>query len=220
MATYRFSFSVLGVSKFLSHLDILKLFNRALMRAALPVAYSEGFNPHPKISFGPPRGVGIEGLAEWGDLQLKEELSTADVLSRLNCALPESVRVKSVRLLDESPHPALMAAINLTCYEADIWGSEEELAAIADGLAKFNSAEKWEITRVHPKKGAKQIDIKAGVDRLELCGSRLYLEIPFREGGSVKPLEVLQAIIPDGVDYRLARSGLYVVGADNVRREP
>lgn len=220
MATYRFSFSVRGVSKFLSHLDILKLFNRALMRAALPVAYSEGFNPHPKISFGPPRGVGIEGLAEWGDLQLKEELSTADVLSRLNKALPQSVQVKAVRLLEEGSHPALMAAINMTCYEAEILGDEAELTAVGKALAEFNRVEKWEITRHHPKKGDKQIDIKAGVDKLELCGSRLFLEIPFREGGSVKPLEVLQAIIPEETDYRLVRTGLYVIGTDDVRREP
>lgn len=219
MATYRFSFSVRGVNKFLSHLDILKLFNRALMRAGLPVAYSEGFNPHPKISFGPPRGVGIEGLAEWSDLQLKEELPTAEVLLRLNQALPPSVQVKSVRLLDDGPHPALMAEINLTCYEAEVLAGEAEIAALSVAIEKFNQSDSWEITRVHPKKGAKQIDLKAGVDRLELLGSRLYLEIPFREGGSVKPLEVLQAIMPEGADWRLARTGLYVL-TDDERREP
>lgn len=220
MATYRFSFAVRGVSKFLSHLDILKLFNRALMRAKLPVAYSEGFNPHPKISFGPPRGVGIEGLAEWGDLQLKEEIPTAEVLVRLNKALPQGVQVKSVRLLEDAPHPALMAIINLTCYEAEILGKEEALSELAAAIERFNSAERVEITRVHPKKGAKQIDLKAGVDRLELRGDRLYLDIPFREAGSVKPMEVLQAVMPDGADYRLARTGLYVLGADNQRQEP
>lgn len=219
MATYRFCFEVRGVSKFLSHLDILKLFNRALMRAGLPVAYSEGFNPHPKISFGPPRGVGIEGLAEWCELQLKEELPTGEVLARLNKALPASVQVKALRLMDEAPHPALMAEINLTCYEAEILAGADELQATAAAIDEFARAEKWEITRVHPKKGAKQIDLKAGVDKLTLVGNRLYLEIPFREGGSVKPLEVIRAVLPDGVDYRMARTGLYVADGD-VRREP
>lgn len=219
MATYRFCFEVRGVSKFLSHLDILKLFNRALMRAGLPVAYSEGFNPHPKISFGPPRGVGIEGLAEWSELQLKEELPTGEVLARLNKALPASVQVKALRLMDEAPHPALMAEINLTCYEAEILAGEDELQATAAAIDEFARTEKWEITRVHPKKGAKQIDLKAGVNKLALVGNRLYLEIPFREGGSVKPLEVLQAVLPGGVDYRMARTGLYVADGD-VRCEP
>lgn len=52
MTTCRFCFQVTGVLKFLSHLDLLKMFNRALLRAELPAAYSEGFNPHLKISFG------------------------------------------------------------------------------------------------------------------------------------------------------------------------
>lgn len=219
MATYRFCFEVRGVSKFLSHLDILKLFNRALMRAGLPVAYSEGFNPHPKISFGPPRGVGIEGLAEWSELVLKEDIAPAEVLKRLNRALPESIQVKSVRQLDEAPHPALMAEINLTCYEAEVLADEAGLAALALAIQRFEQAESWEITRIHPKKGAKQVDLKAGVDKLALLGSRLYLEIPFRDGGSVKPLEVMQALLPQGADYRLARTGLYVV-TDGERREP
>ena len=78
----RFVYQVDGVLKFLSHLDLLKLFNRALLRASLPVAYSEGFNPHPKISFGPPRGVGQEGRRELGDLQLKEPLQPEVVMQR------------------------------------------------------------------------------------------------------------------------------------------
>lgn len=219
MATYRFCFEVRGVSKFLSHLDILKLFNRALMRAGLPVAYSEGFNPHPKISFGPPRGVGIEGLAEWCELQLKEEMPTAELLARLNAALPGSVQVKNLRLMDDSPHPALMAEINLTCYEARILADEAQMAELANAIERFHGAESWEVTRVHPKKGAKQINLKAGVQKLELLGDRLYLEIPFMDGGSVKPLEVMQAIMPQGADYRLARTGLYVA-ADGKRNEP
>lgn len=220
MPTYRFSFSVLGVSKFLSHLDILKLFNRALMRAGLPVAYSEGFNPHPKISFGPPRGVGIEGLAEWSDLVLKEALPPADVQQRLNLALPQSVRVNSLRQLTDAPRPALMAAINLTCYRAKVAGTDAEKAALAAAIENFMQAEKWEITRHHPKKGDKQIDLKAGVSALSLADDELYLEIPFRDGGSVKPLEVLQAVMPQGMDYRLARVGLYIIDANGARLEP
>lgn len=220
MATFRFCFSVTGVSKFLSHLDILKLFNRALLRAALPAAYSEGFNPHPKITFGPPRGVGIEGLAEWGDLQLKEALPPAEVQERLNRALPAGVRVLTTRLLDEAPRPALMAAINLAVYAAAVDADEAGRIRLAAGIKKFQQADSWEITRVHPKKGAKQLDLKAGVGALWLEGGELRLEIPFREGGSVKPLEVLRAVAPPDLDYKLARTGLYIVGADGVRREP
>lgn len=210
MTTCRFCFQVTGVLKFLSHLDLLKLFNRALLRAGLPAAYSEGFNPHPKISFGPPRGVGIEGLAEWGDLQLKEELPPQEVMARLNDALPHGVRVISARLLPPEPHPALMAAIRLSVYEAE-FAPDVDLTALLERVQAFWQADKWEIERRHPKKGVRIIDVRRGVSKLELVDNRLTLEIPFAEAGAVKPLEVMQAVVPDNMTYRLRRVGLYAV---------
>ncbi len=212
MTTCRFCFRVTGVLKFLSHLDLLKLFNRALLRANLPAAYSEGFNPHPKISFGPPRGVGIEGLSEWGDLQLKEELAPDEVVARLNDALPQGVRVLSARLLPPEPHPALMAVIRLAVYEAE-FAPDTDWAALAERVQAFWQAESWEIERRHPKKGVKTIDVRRGVSKLELANNKLSLEIPFAESGAVKPLEVMQAIAPANAIYRLRRVGLYAVNA-------
>ncbi len=210
MTCCRFCFQVTGVLKFLSHLDLLKLFNRALLRAKLPAAYSEGFNPHPKISFGPPRGVGIEGLAEWGDLQLKAELPPEEVMQRLNAALPQGVRVTDARLLPPEPHPALMAVIRLAVYEAE-FAPDTNRAALSERVQAFWQADKWEIERRHPKKGVKIIDVRRGVSRLELADNRLLLEIPFAEAGAVKPLEVMQAVVPANMTYRLRRVGLYAV---------
>lgn len=210
MTTCRFCFQVTGVLKFLSHLDLLKLFNRALRRAELPAAYSEGFNPHLKISFGPPRGVGIEGLAEWGDLQLKTELPPDEVIQRLNNALPQGVRVTDARLLPQEPHPALMAVIRLAVYEAE-FAPDTDWSALAERVQTFWQADKWEIERCHPKKGVKIIDVRRGVSKLELTGNKLLLEIPFAEAGAVKPKEVLQAVIPDDITYCLRRVGLYAM---------
>lgn len=210
MMTVRFAYSVSGVVKFLSHLDVLKLFNRALMRAALPVAYSEGFNPHPRISFGPPRGVGIEGRCEWGDIVLKEDMAPEEFCRRLNDALPKGVRMLEAREL-VLPAKALMAVINLTSYEAVLPQDDVLLAEAAANLAAFQQAEKVEIVRHHPKKGDKTVDLKSGIRSVELQGNLLLLDIPFTEGGSAKPLEVLEYLIPAGVDYQTARTGLYVL---------
>lgn len=229
----RFAYEVRGVVKFLSHLDILKLFNRALLRAGLPVAYSEGFNPHAKISFGPPRGVGQEGLREYCDLQLKEcELTAAEVCERLDSALPKGVRVLEGRFLAPGEHkPALMAAINLAVYEAS-FGDMDDMDDMYDmdnggweylrfRLAEFTAADKVEVVRHHPKKRDKVIDLKAGVGRLELCGERLVLEIPFGADGSVKPVEVLDWLVGEAnIGYRLARVELLVVDGAGGRRRP
>ncbi len=210
MMTVRFAYSVGGVVKFLSHLDILKLFNRALMRADLPVAYSEGFNPHPRISFGPPRGVGIEGRCEYGDITLKEVMSLEEFCCRLNDALPKGVRILEAREL-ELPAKALMAVINLTAYEAEFPQDAALLAELAGNIERFCRTERVEIVRHHPKKGDKTVDLKAGIRSVELTGNLLRLEIPFTEGGSAKPSEVLEYLAPAGADYRTARTGLYVL---------
>lgn len=217
--TVRFVYQVTGVLKFLSHLDLLKLFNRALLRANLPVAYSEGFNPHPKISFGPPRGVGQDGLQEMGDLQLREAVPPEEVCQRLNQALPAAVRVLQARLLTETG-PALMAVINLAVYEAEFPVDDPLLSKLSDNVQAFLAADKVEIVRYHPKKRPKTIDLRAGVQQISLLENRLHLEIPFAEGGSVKASEVLQQLLPPGLDCRLARAGLFVQNAAGERRLP
>ena len=217
--TVRFVYQVKGVLKFLSHLDLLKLFNRALLRADLPVAYSEGFNPHPKISFGPPRGVGQEGWQELGDLQLREAVPPEEVCRRLNQALPAAVRVLQARLLFE-PGPALMAVINLAVFEAEFPAADPLLPQLATNVQAFWAADKLEIVRYHPKKRPKTIDLRAGVQLLELAENRLHLEIPFAEGGSVKASEVLQQLLPAGLPCRLARAGLFVQNAAGERSLP
>lgn len=227
--TLRFAYEVRGVVKFLSHLDILKTFNRALLRAGLPVAYSEGFNPHAKISFGPPRGVGQEGLREYCDLQLKEgvELTVAEVCERLNSALPKGMRVLEGRFLDPAERkPALMAEINLAVYEAGFSDIDEKAWEYLRGrLAEFAAADKVEVVRHHPKKRDKVVDLKAGVGKLELDGNngkeRLVLEIPFGADGSVKPAEVLDWLVDDrNIGYQLTRVELLVVDEDGGRRRP
>lgn len=220
MATFRFSFSVTGVLKFLSHLDLLKLFTRSLLRAGLPVAYSEGFNPHPRISFGPPRGVGIDGMAEYCDLQLQRELPPEEIIEKLNKALPDAVRVQGGRMLNEGPQPALMAIINLTEYEVICEENAELLAKLSANVQAFTTADKLEIVRIHPKKGEKLIDIKAGVSLLEMQGNRLKLEIPFNAEGAVKPMEVIGAIMPPGLAYKTVRKQLWVVDANGERSLP
>lgn len=217
--TVRFVYRVTGVLKFLSHLDLLKLFNRALLRANLPVAYSEGFNPHPKISFGPPRGVGQEGWQELGDLQLREALPPDEVCQRLNQALPTAVRVLQARLLPE-PGPALMAVINLAVYEAEFNAADPLLPQLAANVQAFWAADRVEVVRYHPKKRPKTIDLRAGVQQLSLADNLLHLEIPFAEGGSVKASEVLQQVLPAGLNCRLARAGLFVQDAAGERSLP
>ena len=79
MQDYRITFSKTGSLSFISHLDFNHSFIRILKRAGLPLRYSEGFNPRPKIVFGLPLSVGMEGLNELVDISLTEDLSNEEV---------------------------------------------------------------------------------------------------------------------------------------------
>ena len=98
---FRVKYEVKGHLSFLSHLEMMRLWQRALLRSQLPIAWTLGFNPRPKLSLGPAKGVGIEGLGEYTDMDFKTYLKGNKVLEELNSVLPGEVRVLKVRELPE-----------------------------------------------------------------------------------------------------------------------
>ncbi|HEY5132435.1 MAG TPA: TIGR03936 family radical SAM-associated protein, partial [Candidatus Krumholzibacteriaceae bacterium] len=90
---YRFIFEKRGRERFLAHLEMMNVIQRALRRAKMPLHFSEGFHPHPRISAGPSLAVGMEGLAEFFDVELTEEIEPS--LDLLNQGLPSGLRIKA-----------------------------------------------------------------------------------------------------------------------------
>jgi len=93
---YRVSYSKGPEARFLSHLDIARAIARAIGAGALPAAFSHGFNPHPKLSFGPPLPVGAMGDAEVFEVVLTREMDAEEVRARLSAGLPRGLRVTAV----------------------------------------------------------------------------------------------------------------------------
>ncbi|HOL84740.1 MAG TPA: TIGR03936 family radical SAM-associated protein [Thermoclostridium caenicola] len=89
----RFRFSRDERLKYIAHLDVLRLFERAIKRAGLPVAYTQGFNPRQKIVFGLPIAVGLTSSAEYADIEFDEEMTPESFISRINQSLPEGIEV-------------------------------------------------------------------------------------------------------------------------------
>lgn len=88
--------------KFISHLDLMRLFMRALRRGGLPVKITEGFNPHPKISLKRALKLGLESDAEEATVILNEQIDPQEFKNRLQRQLPEGIRIKSVTLSHQS----------------------------------------------------------------------------------------------------------------------
>jgi len=96
MTPTRIWFEKRGRAKYISHLDLMRAMTRAVRRAALPLWYTEGFNPHPYLAFPLPLPLGQEGLREAMDLRLVEDMPFNEVRARLNEVLPEGLRVLAV----------------------------------------------------------------------------------------------------------------------------
>ena len=102
------------LTKFISHLDLIRAFERALRRASLPVAYTQGFNPRPKMSFSPALSVGITSNSEYMDVDFYKEVPPQVVISRLNQALPDGLQIVKAGIADEKlPLSALNGAMYL-----------------------------------------------------------------------------------------------------------
>lgn len=184
----RLRFSKQGGMRFLSHLELLNLFTRAVSRAGVPILFSQGFHPHPRFSFATATSVGVESLAEYMDLFVAPGMGDREIMERLNGVLPRGMRIlESVRI--DTRAPSLSTLIDATRYRITLpvgWaGRLEELCAA------FLQREECVIER--RKKGEVQsIDLRVEVTELTAEGASLILVC--RRG---KPLEFCRAVTGD-----------------------
>lgn len=96
MREVRLRFAKQGRLKYISHLDINRAMSRALKRAGIPLWYTEGFNPHPYMSFSLPLSLGVESLCESVDIRLVGDMSNSEIKKRMNEVLPEDLKILDV----------------------------------------------------------------------------------------------------------------------------
>ena len=96
MREVRLRFSKTGQAKYISHLDVNRVFSRALSRAKINLWYTEGFNPHPYMSFSLPLSLGVESLCENVDIRIIDDISDDEIKQMMNDALPQGIRVLDV----------------------------------------------------------------------------------------------------------------------------
>lgn len=175
---------------FVSHLELINLFFRALRRAGLPLAFTQGFSPHPKIGFGPPLQLGISSEAELLDLTLKEKLERSEIVVRLNQVLPEGLEVMEAWEIERTSK-SIQAAIVKQWFRLEL-PPRAELKMVLDRVENWQSLE---IERV--RKGViSQVLLKAVVaDVLWEQGQVRFSLKGTGGGGSVKPSEVAEALV-------------------------
>lgn len=218
-ALYRLQITKDEPIRFISHLDYMRTVERALRRAQLPLAYSEGFNPHLKVSYASALAVGVTSKTEYLDVELKEALDLAILKERIDQALPLGIHLCQVQERT-GKSKKLAAIVNWATYEIKLPKVRDlTLSQLEEAIQQFNQAEAIEYLKKNPK-GEKLINIKEFVLKpIEVCGDSedWCISLPILQGnqGSVKPLEVLAALqemagISLPLDQaKIERTGLY-----------
>ncbi len=180
MREVRLRFCKRGRLKYISHLDINRAMSRALSRADIPLWYTEGFNPHPYMSFSLPLSLGVESLCESLDLRLVGDISNDEIKERLNKVLPEDLSILEVYddfrdnseiMYSDYVYKFQFADNEKACKDINNALSQEEILALKKG-----------------KKGKKRImketNIKPFIDRFNISvrGDMVVLNIRLLAG--------------------------------------
>jgi radical SAM-linked protein len=182
-----------GRLRFTSHRDFSRAFERAVFRARIPMAYSSGFNPHPRISYAGAAPTGSASEAEYLEIALADVLVPTEVHTLLDEALPEGLDVIAVV---ESPGGSLADRLEASRWRIDIDGAPEVVEAAA---AAFLAADEILVERM-TKKGLREFDARGAVVALSVTTSgyddRSALDLVLRHGvPSVRPDDVLTALV-------------------------
>ncbi|WP_372735509.1 TIGR03936 family radical SAM-associated protein [Nocardioides sp.] len=180
-----------GRLRFTSHRDFSRAFERAVFRARVPMAYSSGFNPHPRISYAGASPTGSASEAEYLELALAEVVDPATIHASLSEALPDGLDIVTVVV---SAGGSLADLLEASRWRLDVPGVQAEVEA---DVAAFLAAEELVVERM-TKKGLRQLDARAPVAALRVVGAEpptVSLELLLRhQVPAVRPDDVLSAM--------------------------
>lgn len=169
--------------RFISHLDLQRFFQRAVNRTGLPIAWSQGFNPHPVMSFGSALALGWTSEYEVIDIKLSAPMGRKRTEDAVRAALPEDLPVLEVRLIDDK-HPAPMAQVKMSDYIITLEGENAE--AVYDQVSAFLAREHVMAIK-KTKSGEKEIDIRPLAVELRKTDDGLYARLMLTEQNTLKP---------------------------------
>ncbi len=187
---FRVRFKKIGPASFLGHLELINVLKTGFRRAGLPLKYSQGFHPHPKLSFGKALSVGLESESEFCDLELVKKLSSQEIEKKCAEVFPQGIIIDEVREIS-SQTPAIEDSIKATSYE--ISGLKMTSEAIAEALNSYLSKDNYPY-QLQRKKKTSEINLKdyiADLALLENSGIRIQL---LEKRPMVKVQEVIQAM--------------------------
>ena len=199
---YRAVFSKNGDMRFIGHLDLQQLFERALRRSALPLRYSQGFSPKVRLNLAGALPLGFTSTAEMMDFWLEQRVEPPLIQDQLNAALPSGIRIISVT---EVPNdlPSLQASLKSAEYEVS-FKADIDVSAVNANLEDLLNKPNLIVTRRN-----KQVDLKPLVQTLHWEEDKLYLRLSSSPEASARPDELLALLDLTPEQCDIQRIGLY-----------
>ena len=183
----RLWFAKEGLLRFISHHDLMRLFERALRRSGLPLKLSEGFNPRPVMSFASALALGVESRGECAEVELTEWVSPTRALRDVARRMPDGIRVFNVQSVGYGEKAEVVQAE----YSVRLGLVPEDLPSKLGAFMDSSSATVERLT----KSGVKSVDVRGFVRDLKLDGDTVRMILDVSPAGSVRPEEVLEALL-------------------------
>jgi radical SAM-linked protein len=183
----RITFTKQGALRYTGHLDLHKLWERAARRAELPLAYSQGFHPQPKMSLAAALPLGFSSTCEVLDMRLEREIPLEGLSERLNNTLPPGIQVTNVEQADER-EPALQTQVASAEYQVRLTGS----APGSDLKRRIESVLQNE--SIPRERRGKSYDLRPLIETLEAGDDTITMRLAAREGATGRPEEVLDVL--------------------------
>ncbi len=183
--------------RFLGHLDFLRTLERAVMRSGVPIAFSEGFNPHMKLTLDSALGVGVTADPLYLEMKIEKDMPLKEVREKLSNQLPEGIIIHDM-IEAEPGWPKFVAVFNEDAYEMEgpvlDDSTQEDFYAAYKSLEEFNALDSFMYERVTPKK-VRKMDVKSMIlDPMKVTfeGGRAYLTFSLIRSntGSIQPKDV------------------------------
>lgn len=189
----RITFSKTGALRFIGHLDLHALWERATRRAALPLAYTQGFHPQPKIYLASALPLGFSSRCEVVDLRFTQDVDIENMPGILQAVMPTGIRILKAEAVDEQA-PALQTQVIAAEYEVTITALPEPSDLPGKSLMQ-RSEELLEESTLPRERRGKAYDLRPLIEKLAiLSDNKIFMRLTARQAATGRPEEVLDVL--------------------------
>lgn len=190
----RIKFSKQGVMKFIGHLDVMRFFQKAIRRANIPIAFTEGFSPHMVMSFASALGLGLTSNGEYMDIEVLESIPSKEAVGRLNQVMVEGMEVLSYRQIPDGKANNGMALVDAADYTVTFRDGYAPKPGWETRLQEFYRQPSISIQKI-TKKGERQLDIRPYILSLDAADGKVRMRVCAGSRDNLKPELVMEAFV-------------------------